>query len=203
MARYTGPRSRLSRREGQNLLLKKKCASDVRNYPPGQHGNKRQAKLSDYGIQLREKQKVKRFYGVLEKQFRRYYLKAARSKGVTGSLLLQFLERRLDNVVYRLGFATTRPQARQLVSHGLVYVNNKRVNIPSYQIKENDEVSFQSKDRIQKYLKINVELTKDWAVPSWLVTDKGNLKGTVKSLPTREDVQFPINEQLIVELYSK
>ena len=203
MARYTGPRSRLSRREGQNLLLKKKCASDVRNYPPGQHGNKRQAKLSDYGIQLREKQKVKRFYGVLEKQFRRYYLKASRSKGVTGSLLLQFLERRLDNVVYRLGYATTRPQARQLVSHGLVYVNNKRVNVPSYQVKANDEVAFQSTDRIQKYLKANVELTKDWATPSWLIVDKTNLKGTIKSLPTREDVQFPINEQLIVELYSK
>lgn len=203
MARYTGPRSRLSRREGQNLLLKKKCASDVRNYPPGQHGNKRQAKLSDYGIQLREKQKVKRFYGVLEKQFRRYYLKASRSKGVTGSLLLQFLERRLDNVVYRLGYATTRPQARQLVSHGLVYVNNKRVNVPSYQVKASDEVAFQSSDRIQKYLKANVELTKDWATPSWLIVDKTNLKGTIKSLPTREDVQFPINEQLIVELYSK
>lgn len=203
MARYTGPRSRLSRREGQNLLLKKKCASDVRNYPPGQHGNKRQAKLSDYGIQLREKQKVKRLYGVLEKQFRRYYLKASRQKGVTGALLLQFLERRLDNTVYRLGFATTRPQARQLVGHGLVYVNNKRVNIPSFQVKENDEISFTSKDRIQKYVKTNAELTKDWAVPTWLMVDKNNLKGTVKSLPTRDDVQFPINEQLIVELYSK
>ncbi len=203
MARYTGPRSRLSRREGHNLLLKKKCASDVRNYPPGQHGNKRQAKLSDYGIQLREKQKVKRLYGVLERQFRRYYLKASRQKGVTGALLLQFLERRLDNTVYRLGFATTRPQARQLVGHGLVYVNNKRVNIPSFQVKENDEISFTSKDRIQKYLKVNAELTKDWTVPPWLITDKNNLKGTVKSLPTRDDVQFPINEQLIVELYSK
>jgi small subunit ribosomal protein S4 len=203
MARYIGPKSRLSRREGENLLLKKRCSSEVRNYPPGQHGNMRKGKLSDYGIQLREKQKVKRLYGVLERQFRLYYEKAAKSKGVTGTVLLQFLERRLDNVIFRLGFASTRSQGRQIVTHGLTYVNNQRVDIPSFLVKEGDEISFKSNDKIYKYLKANLEATKDWKVPTWLAADPQHFKGQVKQMPTREDVQFPINEQLIIELYSK
>jgi small subunit ribosomal protein S4 len=203
MARYIGPKSRLSRREGVNLLLKKKCSSEVRNYPPGEHGNKRRGKMSDYGLQLREKQKVKRLYGILERQFRRYYEKAARAQGVTGTVLLQLLERRLDNVIFRLGFASTRAQGRQIVNHGLVHVNNKRVNIPSFLVKEGDEVSFKSKDNVRKYLKENLEATKDWTVPGWLKADSQNFKGNVEQMPTRDDVQFPINEQLIIELYSK
>ena len=203
MARYTGPRFKLCRREGVNLFGNKKFDVEIRNYPPGEHGNKRRVKLSDFGLQLREKQKVKRIYGVLERQFRRYYEKAASTKGITGHILLQLLERRLDNVIFRMNFATTRPQARQIVSHGLVCVNDQRVNIPSFTVKQGDEVSFKLKDKIKKFIEGNIESNKDRAVPKWLSVDAKHLKGKVTQLPERDDVQFPINEQLIVELYSK
>ncbi|HSA31747.1 MAG TPA: 30S ribosomal protein S4 [Candidatus Omnitrophota bacterium] len=206
MARYTGPRWRLSRREGVELFSAKRNALERRDYAPGQHGSKR-AKLSDYGIQLREKQKVKRLYGVLERQFRRYYEKATGSTGVTGTVLLQLLERRLDNVIYRLGFATTRPQARQIVNHGLVCVNDKRVDIPSFLVKVGDEVSIKPKENIKKYVQTNIEMNKQYqgreAVPAWVNVDVQHLKGKVLRLPEREDITFPINEKLIIELYSK
>ena len=203
MARYTGPKYRLCRREGVNLFGPKKYDFDIRPYAPGEHGQGRRVKLSDYGLQLREKQKVKRVYGVLEKQFRRYYEKAARSKGITGSVLLQLLERRLDNVLFRLGFATTRPQARQFVSHGLVKVNGRRVNIPSYQVKEGDAVELAFKDKTKALFDAILERNKDLTRKGWVQIDEKNYKGTVVKLPVREDIQFPINEQLIVELYSK
>ncbi len=205
MARYIGPKWRLSRREGVELFSSKRNALERRDYAPGMHGAKR-TKLSDYGLQLREKQKVKRLYGVLEKQFRRYYEKASRSKGITGSVLLQLLERRLDNVVYRLGFATTRPQARQMVGHGLICVNDKRVNIPSYTVKAGDEISVKNKDGIKKLAKTNVDLNNEYQgreKVSWVLVDEDHLKGKVSRLPEREDITFPINEQLIIELYSK
>ncbi|MCD4781428.1 MAG: 30S ribosomal protein S4 [Candidatus Omnitrophica bacterium] len=203
MARYRGPRCRLCRREGESICFCKKCAQTVRRYPPGQHGVLKRSKLSDYGIQLREKQKVKRLYGILEKQFRRYYEKAARKQGVTGSVLLQFLERRLDNVIFRLGFATTRPQARQIVSHGLVKVNGRRVNIPSFQVELGDEIELKIKEKTKKLINTNIEQTNDRGVPEWLMVDEKKHAGKVVKLPERDDVQFPINEQLIVELYSK
>ncbi len=206
MARYTGPKWRLSRREGVELFSSKRNALERRDYAPGQHGSKR-AKLSDYGVQLREKQKVKRMYGVLERQFRRYYEKATASTGITGSMLLQLLERRLDNVVYRLGFATTRPQARQIVNHGLVCVNDKRVDIPSFLVKVGDEISIKSKENIKKYVQTNLEMNKQYqgrdAAPAWVSVDDQHLKGKVLRFPEREDITFPINEQLIIELYSK
>jgi small subunit ribosomal protein S4 len=205
MARYTGPKWRLSRREGVELFSSKRNALERRDYAPGMHGAKR-SKLSDYGLQMREKQKVKRMYGVLEKQFRRYYEKATRSKGITGSVLLQLLERRLDNVVYRLGFATTRPQARQMVGHGLVCVNDKRVNIPSYLVKAGDEISIKNKDGIKRLAKTNVDLNNEYQgreKVGWVLLDEEHLKGKVSRLPEREDITFPINEQLIIELYSK
>lgn len=203
MARYIGPRYRLCRREGANLFGNKKFDIEIRNYPPGEHGNKRRMKLSDYGLQLREKQKVKRIYGVLERQFRRYYEKAARAKGVTGVVLLQLLERRLDNVIFRLGFAPTRPAARQIVSHGKVYVNDRRVNIPSFLVKVGDEVILKLKDNKKEYINENLKVTEDRPVQPWLSVDTKHYKGKIIKLPERDDVQFPINEQLIVELYSK
>lgn len=203
MARYTGPKYRLCRREGVNLFGNRKFDIEKRDYPPGEHGNKRRTKLSNYGLQLREKQKVKRIYGVLERQFRRYYEKAANAKGVTGHVLLTTLERRLDNVIFRLGFASTRPQARQMVNHGLVNVNEKRVDIPSFLVKEDDEISFKADDKIKAYVKANLEATKDITSPVWLKADDKQYRGKVLALPKREDMQFPINEQLIVELYSK
>lgn len=203
MARYTGPKYRLCRREGVNLFGPKKYDFDIRPYAPGEHGQGRRVKLSDYGLQLREKQKVKRVYGILERQFRRYYEKAARSKGITGSVLLQLLERRLDNVIFRLGFATTRPQARQFVSHGLVKVNGQRVNIPSYQVKEGDEIELRFKDKTKALFDAILERNKDLTRKGWVKIDEKNYKGAVLKLPVREDIQFPINEQLIVELYSK
>jgi len=207
MARYTGPKCRLCRREGVSICSSKRCAVDRREYAPGQHGAKR-SKLSNYGIQLREKQKVKRLYGILERQFRKYYEKATSAKGVTGTILLQFLERRLDNVIYRLGFATTRPQARQIVSHGKVCVNDKRVNIPSYLVKQNDEILLKlKKDTTKKFIKTNIEANQQKrnasGIPAWLGMDEEHFKGKILRLPEREDIQFPINEQLIVELYSK
>ena len=205
MARYTGPKWRLSRREGIELFSRRRNCLERRDYPPGQHGTRR-VKLSNYGIQLREKQKVKRLYGLLEKQFRKYYEKATRSKGVTGAVLLQFLERRLDNTVYRLGLATTRPQARQIVGHGLICVNGRKVDIPSFLVKVGDDISVKSKDKIRKYVKENIEMNherSDLVVPTWLTMDEEHMEGKVVRMPEREDIAFPINEQLIVELYSK
>jgi len=203
MARYRGPKFRLCRREGVNLFGPKKYEFDIRPYAPGQHGQGRRTKLSDYGLQLREKQKVKRVYGILERQFRRYYLKAAQSKGITGSVLLQFLERRLDNVIFRSGFALTRPQARQIVSHGLVHVNGRRVNIPSFLVKEGDQVELKVKDKTKAFVDSTLEKNKDLSRQGWLKLDEKNYKVTIVRLPLREDLQFPINEQLIIELYSK
>lgn len=202
MARYTGPRCRLSRREGVNLGLKKKWSLDKREAPPGQHGFRR-SKMSNYGLQLREKQKAKRIYGILERQFKNYYLKATAAKGVTGTVLLQMLETRLDNVVYGLGFAITRAQARQMVGHGLVRVNDKKVNIASASVKAGDEISFAAKDAMTKYVKKNLEMNEGWTVPGWLQADNDKLKGKVLRLPAREDIVVPLNEQLIIELYSK
>lgn len=203
MARYIGPRFKLCRREGVNLFGNRKFNIEKRDYPPGEHGNKRRMKLSDYGLQLREKQKLKRVYGVLERQFRGYYEKAAATKGITGELLLQYLERRLDNVIFRLGYATTRAQARQMVSHCFVLVNDRRVNIPSFLVKPGDEISLKMKDKSKKFVDENLEVNKDHPAPEWLSVDPKNYKGKVVRLPERADVQFPINEQLIVELYSK
>ena len=208
MSRYIGPVCRLCRREGVKLFLKgtrctsEKCAFIKRNYAPGQHGQNK-PKLSNFGLQLREKQKVKRMYGVLERQFRRYFAIATKSKGVTGKVLLQLLERRLDNVVLRLRLATSRIQARQMVRHNLIYVNSKRVNIPSYLINKDDLIKIKPKDKILKMVKENLELTKDRDVPSWLGWDPIKLEAKVLRLPEKEDIQQPIQEQLIVELYSK
>ena len=209
MGRYTGPAARLCRREGAHLFIKGtkcdrgRCASDKRAYPPGQHGQLR-VKLSDYGIQLREKQKVKRMYGMLERQFRRYFNMAAKAKGVTGQQLLEMLERRLDNVAYRLGFATSRREGRQMVSHRSLLVNNRLVNVPSYQVKVGDtiQVAPQRKGQVAR-VKLNLEATKSRPVPAWLTVDADQLKGTVIRAPQRDDVGAAIQEQLIVELYSK
>lgn len=208
MAKYSGPSCRLCRREGVKLFLKgtrcvsDKCAFTRREKMPGQHGQTR-SKLSDYGVQLREKQKVKRIYGVLEKQFKLYFQMAERSKGVTGEKLLELLERRLDNVIFRLNLASSRAWARILVKHGHIKVNNKKVDIPSFLVKESDTVELEKKDNIAKLAKDNLEILKDKTIPSWLNLDKENLKATVLRLPKKEDVGFPIKEQLIVELYSK
>lgn len=199
---------RKCRREGEKLFLKgtrcysDKCAISRREYAPGQHGAKR-VKLSNFGLQLREKQKVKRIYGVLEGQFRNYFTKAARAKGVTGTTLLQFLERRLDNIIFQSGFATSRAEARQIVSHGFVYVNDGRVNIPSYLVSVNDEVEIRLKNTGQKNIKENIEASKSRTIPVWLQADHDHLKMKVMRFPEREDIQAPINEQLIVELYSR
>ncbi len=209
MGKYLGPSCRLCRREAMKLFLKgtrcytEKCGVVRRAFPPGQHGQARGAKLSNYGLQLREKQKVKRIYGVMEKQFRRYFAIASKSKGVTGKVLLQELERRLDNVLFRLMFATSHMQARQIARHGSVYVNGRRVNIPSYSVKQGDVIEVKGKDGVKKAIKANIEVSKDRGLPAWLDCDFDNLKGTVSRLPDRDDIQMPIQEQLIVELYSK
>lgn len=208
MARNVGPSCRLCRREGIKLFLKgprcvsDKCSVSRRGTAPGQHGQMRK-KESNYGIQLREKQKVKRIYGVLERQFRHYFQIAERSKGVTGVMLLQLLERRLDNVVFRMNMATSRSEARQMVQHGLVYVNGRRVDIPAYTVRPGQEVSVKVKEAGAKVLRDRSESLKDRAIPKWLEVDPQNLKAKVAAMPTREDVGFPIQEQLIVELYSK
>ena len=208
MARNTGPSCRLCRREGAKLFLKgtrcisDKCAYNRRDFPPGQHGLARK-KESNYGVQLREKQKVKRIYGMLEKQFRHFFRTAERAKGVTGLTLLQLLERRLDNVIFRMNFASSRSAARQIVQHGRVYVNGKRVDIPSYTVKNGEEVSIKVKDPVKKRLIETFESLKDRAVPRWLDVDQANLKSKIVAMPTKDDVGFPIQEQLIVELYSK
>ena len=209
MARYIGPVCRLCRREGMKLFLKgercytDKCAIEKRNVPPGQHGRSRKAKMVGYGVQLREKQKVKRTYGVLENQFRRYFEAADRTKGVTGELLLQMLERRLDNVVYRLGFATSRPQARQLVRHGHFTVNGKKVDIPSYAVRAGDTVAVRPTSGENPTIQHAMEEVKGRGVPEWLTLDGGALAGRISQLPTRAQINLPVQEQLIVELYSK
>jgi small subunit ribosomal protein S4 len=209
LARYTGPVCRLCRREGMKLFLKgakcftEKCPVEKRNFAPGQHGKDRKAKVVGYGLQLREKQKTKRIYFTLEKQFRNYFERAARAQGVTGERLLQQLERRLDNVAYRLGFATSRRQARQIVRHGHIRVNGRKVNIPSYQVGVGDEISV--RDKSNKL--VVIEMARDFAshqpAPAWLTVDREKLVGRVNALPKREDINLPVNEQLIVELYSK
>ena len=206
MARYLGPKLKLSRREGTDLFLKSgvraidtKCKLES---APGQHGARR-GRLSDYGLQLREKQKVRRIYGVLEKQFRNYYKEAARIKGNTGENLLQLLEQRLDNVVYRMGFASTRAEARQLVSHKAVVVNGQVVNIPSYKVRPEDVVSVREKAKKQARIAAALELADQREKPVWLEVDSTKMEGQFKRLPERADLSAEINEQLIVELYSK
>lgn len=207
MGRYTGPAWRLSRREKIDLFPRSSLGSKSKfaersETPPGMHGQARQ-KLSDYGLQLREKQKVKRIYGVLEKQFRNYYQKASKAKGVTGVTLLMLLERRLDNVIYRMGIVNSRRQARQAVSHGHIQVNGKKVDIPSYQIALGDVVTVVGSDKMREVFKTGFEKNKDVDSAEWLTVDSENLKATVKKLPERSDIRIPIQEQLIVELYSK
>lgn len=199
---------RVCRREGMKLYLKgtrcesEKCAFERRSYAPGQHGQRRR-KDTEYGLQLREKQKVKRIYGVLEKQFRRYFSIAARKKGVTGETLLQLLEQRLDNTVYRLGFAESRRQARQVVRHGMVMVNDKKVDIPSYTLKAGDKIGIQDRFKENPVLKRSVESLQKRGVPEWLEVDATTLSGAFKKIPTKDEIALPVQEQLIVELYSK
>ena len=207
MARYTGPRCRLSRREGMDLMLTSrtrpldsKCKLDT---PPGQHGARRQRRMSDYALQLREKQKLRRIYGVLERQFRNYYKEAARQKGATGENLLRLLECRLDNVVYRMGFGATRAESRQLVSHKAIVVNGRCVNIPSYQVGISDVVSVRDKARKQQRIQDSLTLTEQYGFPSWVDVDVSKMEGVFKALPDREDLPPDVNEQLVVELYSK
>lgn len=208
MARYTDASCKLCRREGQKLFLKgercysNKCAVGRRPYAPGQYGATKK-KLSEYGIQLREKQKAKRFYGLLESQFRKYFEIANRKKGITGENLLQLLESRLDNVVYRMGFGTTRAEARQLVTHGHFEVNGKRLNIPSYIVKVGDTVSVSERGKKSVRFKEILDVTGAKVVPKWLEVDQDNLKGKVVALPSREDIDLNVQEHLIVELYSK
>lgn len=206
MARYLGPTCKLSRREGTDLFLKSgvrpldsKCKAET---APGFHGARR-GRLSDYGVQLREKQKVRRIYGVLEKQFRNYYKEAARLKGATGENLLQLLEGRLDNVVYRMGFGSTRAEARQLVAHKAILVNDGVVNIASYQVKPGDKISVREKAKNQLRVKHSIELSGQRGDLEWIEVNSGNMEGTYKSKPDRTDLSSEINENLIVELYSK
>jgi small subunit ribosomal protein S4 len=211
LARYTGPVCRLCRREGMKLFLKgdrcftEKCAIEKRNYAPGQHGKggRVKTKLQGYGLQLREKQKVKRLYRMQEGQFGLTFDRAAQEKGVVGEILLSKLERRLDNVIYRLGFGSSRDQARQLVRHGHVKVNDRKVNIPSYQVEQGDVVSLGARAAKNAQVTASVEAVKGRGVPKWLELDATGMKGRVLSMPARDDVNFPIQEQLIVELYSK
>ena len=208
MARYTDEQCRICRREGQKLFLKgsrcysDKCSISRRNYAPGQHGQKKK-KLSEYGTQLREKQKTKAYYGVQEKQFRKYFEMASNKKGVTGEELLTLLESRLDNVVYRLGFGSSRAQARQLVNHGHFEVNGKKVDIPSYLVKAGDVVAVREIRKDNKTIKENVEVNSARPVPAWLEKDNEKLSGKVVRLASREDIDIPVEEHLIVELYSK
>ena len=206
MARYIGPKLKLSRREGTDLFLKSgvraidsKCKIDT---VPGQHGA-RKARLSDYGVQLREKQKVRRIYGVLEKQFRNYYRDAARQKGNTGENLLQLLEGRLDNVVYRMGFGATRAESRQLVSHKAIMVNGRDVNVPSFQVSPEDVICVREKAKKQARIKASLEVAGQREKPTWVEVDAAKMEGAFKRLPERSDLSADINEQLIVELYSK
>ena len=209
MARYTGPVCRLCRRERMKLFLKgdrcfkEKCAIERRAYPPGQHGQRRGRRTMGYGLQLREKQKVKRIYGVQEKQFRNYFTKADRKKGITGENLLAMLERRLDNVAYNLGFGASRSQARQLVRHGHILVDGKKVTIPSAQVETDQVISVKESSRKNDLIKASVETARGRGLPEWLELDAENFSGRVLKLPTREEIKIPIQEQLIVELYSR
>ncbi len=209
MARDIDAKCRQCRREGEKLFLKgekcftDKCAIERRSYAPGQHGQKSGARLSDYGKQLREKQKTRRIYGVLERQFRGTYAEAARSKGVTGERLLQLLESRLDNVAYRMGFGASRAEARQVVRHNAVLVNGRRVNIPSYRVRPGDVIEVAPKAKAQLRIKAAAEAAESRHVPNWLEVDAKALKGTFKSLPARTDLPSSVNEHLIIELYSK
>ncbi len=208
MARYRGPVCKLCRREGMKLFIKgdrcfgEKCAIERRNYPPGEHGQGR-TKFSEYGNQLREKQKVKRMYGVLESQFHRYFKEAERIKGITGENLLVLLERRLDNMVYRLGFASSRNEARQLVRHSHFLVNGRKVNIPSFLTSPDDKIQLREKSRKIERILDSLETVARRGIPSWLDYDKNSFTGTIKALPSREELTMPISENLIVELYSK
>ncbi len=206
MARYIGPKCKLSRREGTDLLLKSrarpiesKCQIDK---TPGEHGGKAK-RLSDYAMQLREKQKLRRIYGVLEKQFRKYYKEAARRKGSTGEILLQILESRLDNVVYRMGFGSTRNEARQLVSHRAILVNGKSVNVPSYEVQPNDEIQIREKSRKQLRIQDALNVAEQYGLPEWVEVDPKKMTGVFKQVPDRSVLPSEINEQLVVELYSK
>lgn len=209
MARYRGSVCRQCRREKLKLFLKgdrcysDKCAFEKRAFPPGQHGQARMRKVSDYSIQLREKQKVRRIYGMLEGQFKRYFVMAERAKGVTGENLLVILERRLDNAIFRLGYASSRTQARQLVKHNHIQVNSKTVNIPSFLISVNDVITIREKSRKIETINDSLEAVARRGVPNWLELDQKNYTGKVKALPDRQEITMPIQEQLIVELYSK
>jgi small subunit ribosomal protein S4 len=209
LARDTGASCRLCRRENLKLFLKgdrcygDKCAFERRPYPPGMHGQGRGGKFSDYQVQLREKQKVKRLYGVLERQFRRYYELAEKQKGITGSNLLMMLECRMDNAVYRMGFSSSRNQARQLIRHNHFLVNSKKVNIPSYQVKVGDVIEVRENKRKVPVILEAMETVVRRGFPNWIEVDRENFKGTLKALPSREDITIPIQENLIVELYSK
>ena len=207
MARYTGPRCRLSRREGIDLMLTSrtrpldsKCKLDT---PPGQHGQRRQRRLSDYALQLREKQKLRRMYGVLERQFRSYYKKAAKQRGATGENLFRLLECRLDNVAFRMGFGATRAEARQLVNHRAVMVNGRCVNVPSYQVEVSDVVSIRDRARKQQRIQDSLSLMEQYGFPGWVEVDANKMQGTLRALPERDDLPADVNEQLVVELYSK
>jgi small subunit ribosomal protein S4 len=208
MARYTGALCRICRREGEKLFLKgdrcytEKCAIERRKYPPGQHGQGYR-KLSDYGLQLREKQKVRKTYGLVERQFRRYFHEAERSKGITGEMLLQLLESRLDNVAYRMGFTSNRRKARQLISHGHFRVNGKKVNIPSYLVKGGDLVEVDEASRDIPEIIDSLSKVEHRGIPAWVEVDSANFKGKVLHVPSRDEIQLPIQEKLIVELYSK
>lgn len=209
MGRYVGPACRICRRQGIKLFLKgtkcmtEKCPVTRRAYPPGQHGQNTRSKMSDYGLQLREKQKVKRMYGLMERQFRQTFQQASRAKGVTGEKLLELLERRLDNVIYRLGWATSRAQARNIVRHGHVRVGDHRVDIPSFSVRPGQAIQVVGSEKYVKAIKDTLELTKERPMPPWLERHPEELKANVLGTPARTDVQFPIQEQLIVELYSK
>ena len=209
MARNLDPKCRQCRREGEKLFLKgekcftDKCAIEKRNYPPGQHGQRRSSRLSDYGVQLREKQKLRRIYGVLEKQFRSYYAEADRRKGVTGENLLQLLESRLDNVVYKMGIGASRTEARQIVLHNSILVNGQRVNIPSYQVAPGDEISVVDTSKNQLRIKAALEAAEERGFPEWIDVDAKGFKGIFKNKPLRDDLPATINESLVVELYSK
>jgi small subunit ribosomal protein S4 len=207
MARYIGPVCRLCRREAMKLFLKgercytEKCAIEKRNFPPGQHGKTRKAKLAGYGLQLREKQKVKRIYGVLEDQFRRYFEAAERTRGITGETLLQLLERRLDNVVYRLGFSGTRAQARQFVTHGHVQVNGRRTDRPSYEVRPGDTVSIKPGSSVEPLVRDSISL--GFRVPDWLASDQQALRGRVSHRPQRDEIDIPADENRAVEFFAK
>ena len=209
MARNLDPKCRQCRREGEKLFLKaekcftEKCAIEKRNYPPGQHGQRRSSRLSDYGVQLREKQKLRRIYGVLEKQFRSYYAEADRKKGITGENLLQMLESRLDNVAYKMGLGGSRTEARQIVRHNSILVNGKRVNIPSYQVQPGDSISVADQSKDQLRIKSALEAADERGLPEWLEVDVKKLTGIFKNIPERDDLPSTINESLVVELYSK